>query len=363
MRLVSDIKPTILRIVQESPDLETMKIFHSLSYSLTLSYLRLLQTEGQLTDYSKLGLAESDLADDCVAGLFAKDESNSLTVIKSFYIRHFGDKLNDASNDELLAATRRLIFAEVSSNLYRIATESYPELRDILRKVKDTLRSKDASILSFSLRDYNNIDLSIQSEHQILANINGRIIIPKFFHPVLFNRWATILKELKELIDDPKTKERDLQNFLQRYPELLTIEGYRTAIPQASIFISSETRIWRADFVLVPLREIDSPKITELKKPNLTLLNKSKSGHLTFSSKIWAAISQLRDYAKAFEDPLVRKRFSMKYGIDVYYPKLHLIAGRIESGNISQDIRALIQQAPVQIDDWNSFWEGIANKL
>ena len=165
------------------------------------------------------------------------------------------------------------------------------------------------------------------------------------------NSLRDILKE--ELINDSKTDEEDLQKFFEEFPELIAGDEYDRVIPQATI-IRDAGSPWRADFVLAPINQTEFCKVLELKLPNVALTSQPRRGHLTFSAKVWGAIGQLRDYARAFDSATVRERFKKKYGTDIYKPDLHLIAGRQWDIQWIDSIRSLRKTEEVKIENWDA---------
>jgi len=211
----------------------------------------------------------------------------------------------------------------------------------------------DTKILSFRLRPDISIAVALRLEDGSWTYADGETLLPSMLYVFIVSKWGPILRELEDIINDPKTKEKDLQMFFEEYPELISGDDYDVVVPQA-IISRDDSSSWRADFVLAPVNQNEFCKIVELKLPNVPLVTKPHHGHIDFSSKIWHAIRQLRDYAQAFDDHKVRERFREKYQTDVYKPEMHLIAGRRWNFWWMDNIRQILRSTPVKIEDWPS---------
>lgn len=170
------------------------------------------------------------------------------------------------------------------------------------------------------------------------------------------NHWTNILKELEELVNHPQTKEIDLQKFFERHPTLLAGHEYRKVIPQACIIPSedSDLKEYRADFILVPVDQNAFCKIIELKIPQVGTVKKSNNPHDPFYHSLHSAISQLRNYYKAFNDQKTRTLFKNKYGVEVFQPDLQLIIGKEISDLEVKKLLEFQREHFVKIDDWTT---------
>ena len=101
-------------------------------HSLALSSIRGKMSSGKINT-SLIGLNDSDLAYDCIADLFQRDEDGALLHLKT-YFESFS--VETASEELLLAHLRRLIFARVNQSLFRLYNEADPALGKILRNIK-----------------------------------------------------------------------------------------------------------------------------------------------------------------------------------------------------------------------------------
>lgn len=279
-------------------------------------------------------------------------DSQRVTMNASFIDDLGADSLDEV---EILLAVEDEFNIDIPNEL---AEKMRPNLANAIRvyvkeNPREALSMVDTKVFSFRLRPDGTIEVSLQFEDGSWTYADGKTLLPSMIYLVTLSKWGNILKQLEDLINDPKTKEEDLQKFFEEYPELIAGDEYDVVIPQATISREDEVS-WRADFILAPINQTEFTKIIELKLPNVPLASKPRSGHISFSSKIWRAICQLKDYGCAFDSKDVRGKFKAKYGIDVYNPDLHLIAGRIWNFQWMDNIRALRKSTPSKIEDWDS---------
>lgn len=226
----------------------------------------------------------------------------------------------------------------------------------------EILSMVDTMVLSFRLRPDGSIEVVLQLEDGSWTYADGKSLLPSKLYLVTLSKWASILKQLEDVINDPKTKEEDLQKFFEEFPELIAGDEYDKVIPQATLSREDASVTWKADFVLAPINQTQFSKILELKPPSVRLTKRPFGGHLSFSAKIWNAITQLKDYGRAFDRSETRERFRLKYGTDVYKPDLHLIAGRQWDLQWLDNIRDLRRSQPVNIEDWDSLLQRLKRR-
>jgi len=210
-------------------------------------------------------------------------------------------------------------------------------------------------------------------------NANGKLVV-KYYHSdgtvfendsqlnlagiyiAAFNKYSEIIKEFEELINSPNTKEFDLQKFLEKHPEFLKNLDYKEVIPQALI-TTDDSKDWNADFILVPFDQLQFCKILELKLPSADIRQREKSGHVTFSSKLYKSIQQLKDYARAFQSSKTREIFKNKYKVDVFSPDLQLVIGRSGDIKFKEKYMDIQREHGVSVSDWDTYLQAIKRKF
>lgn len=211
-------------------------------------------------------------------------------------------------------------------------------------------------VLSFRFNQKGQVEAFLRLEDGSWCFADGSTLLPSSICLLTFSKWSNILNELEEIINDPNTKESDVQHFFESYPELLAGNDYDVVLPQA-VIVKDDNSEWKPDFVLTPKNQTDFAKVLDLKIPSLSVHNRPQSGHLTFSAKLWAGLMQVRDYSREFDKTTVRDRFKNEYQVDVFKPDLHLIAGRKWDVMLNERMKELMRETPVKLEDWDSALE------
>jgi hypothetical protein len=111
----------------------------AVSHALATAFLSAKSTTSTLRSLS--GLSTPDLAYDCIADLFARSADGEYAQLRSYFA---GIALEGASDAELLAHLRRLVFAKVNQGVFRLYGEADPQLARILRNLKLAIASLGA---------------------------------------------------------------------------------------------------------------------------------------------------------------------------------------------------------------------------
>lgn len=159
--------------------------------------------------------------------------------------------------------------------------------------------------------------------------------------------------EFERLVNS-SAPESALQEFFERHPDFLLGDDYEALYPQVVLPMGVTGSTLRPDFILKPFAGVSyEPAIVELKLPAQPLI-KARSGHTALYAQVHDAVSQLRAYAEAFEQPDIRQRFHDKVGFAPYRPKLALIVGR--SQNLpNQRVAAIARESiqPVELQTYD----------
>ena len=109
-------------------------------HRLSLAYLRRRARAGKL-DSSAFGLTLEDLALDCVADLFKRDDEGRLERFDQYFS---GVEWRRCDEPDLEMALRRLVFSAINEGLFRRYQEWDPTLGRIIRNLKRHLGSSTA---------------------------------------------------------------------------------------------------------------------------------------------------------------------------------------------------------------------------
>ena len=130
--------------------------FINLVQKISLSYLKYQEVIGKHIRWERRGKSGEleDMAIDCVAGLFMRNENNEFVQLR----RYFGPYLDSTAelNDvELLIMLRRLVIKKTKQELSRIFKERDPEGAKIIRNIRVAVKNaKDLGIFREMGREY-----------------------------------------------------------------------------------------------------------------------------------------------------------------------------------------------------------------
>jgi len=220
--------------------------------------------------------------------------------------------------------------------------------------------------IAFRIQADGTIQVGLRKTDGTWIYADGTQHLPSGLYLTVFSKWGEVIRELEELVNWPKVDERHLQEFFEKYPELLKGDEYDLMIPQACIVNEADLEpgnTWRADFVLHPLDEASFCKVLELKPPQFSVERSPSHSHMRFYANLHAALTQLRDYGEAFHSTQTRQRFRDQYGIDVFRPDLQLIAGRKWDFMHIRNMQELQRRQMVTFDNWDAAIEKLRRKF
>jgi hypothetical protein len=134
------------------------------------------------------------------------------------------------------------------------------------------------------------------------------------------------------LINKPDVTEHDIQKFFEEHPHFLLLTRLMQALPQ--IHLPDEMgNLLIPDFILKPIvalqRLRDSNwQVLDLKRPQAKLLA-GPSNHRRFSSEVFQAITQVKNYREHFENPQNTAAVTKLLGHPLKHPKLAVLIGRM----------------------------------
>jgi hypothetical protein len=187
--------------------------------------------------------------------------------------------------------------------------------------------------------------LSINQEHVALALIGEEIkivsLLPdgeyrfldetenlhNLIHVSLFNSSDLLeqITELEWLVNNPRSTERQFQDFFTLNKDFILNDEYRDAHPHV-VLMNDKAKPLVPDFVLEP---VDGAlcDLLELKLPSTQVFNLKKN-RMRYSAAVAEAAAQLRQYARYFEEEKNRRELLERYGLQAYKPKMFVIIGR-----------------------------------
>lgn len=144
-----DLKQNLSSLLSNSPEMLCVKNVAKLCHQIAAIYLRQKAKTGRLGSIAG-GMSREDFATDAIAELFQRDEGGRFIKLVSY----FGalDWANK-SEDDLLAAMRRLIFGKVNQSICRFYRETDPSLGKLLRNLKIAVKASPRFTLAQKARE------------------------------------------------------------------------------------------------------------------------------------------------------------------------------------------------------------------
>jgi len=136
---------------------------------------------------------------------------------------------------------------------------------------------------------------------------------------------ADEISQLERLLNDPSTREHDIQRFFEAHPNFLRGINYKHIYPQLVLQRDDGTRLI-PDFILEPYDD-EWCDILDIKLPRQKILVGRKD-RATLAAGIHKVAAQLREYSAYFEQDKYRRFVRQKYGLRVHRPRLIALVGR-----------------------------------
>jgi hypothetical protein len=130
-RLSAEVRDSLLAASRGACSRAQLNVLVKVSHAMASAFLA--GKSASLLLRSMHGLNVSDLAYDCIADLFARDDQGKLRQLEAYFS---GLPAVSASDEELLIHLRRLVFSRVNHGVFRLCGEADPALAKILRNIK-----------------------------------------------------------------------------------------------------------------------------------------------------------------------------------------------------------------------------------
>lgn len=148
-----------------------------------------------------------------------------------------------------------------------------------------------------------------------------------------------VVQEFETLLNKPRLREAEIQEFLEAYPELLSGTSH-VGVHAHPVILAGENRLI-PDFVLE--RPGGYARILDLKRPSEQVFV-GRGNRRRLASEIHKGIAQLYDYSGAVNNPEERARLQTELGISFAHPELCLVIGRTQNDRDREDLRRLSQR-------------------
>jgi len=147
------------------------------------------------------------------------------------------------------------------------------------------------------------------------------------------------IEELESLVNDPKSKEIDFQDFFERNPDFILNDEYKKAHAQI-VLTRNDGSTLVPDFILEPIERSALCDLLELKLPSAQVFV-LKESRMRFSAAVLETCAQLREYALFFDEERNRRIVAERHGLTAYKPRMFVIIGR--RGSVSPIQRRKIE--------------------
>jgi hypothetical protein len=164
------------------------------------------------------------------------------------------------------------------------------------------------------------------------------------------------VEKFEALINRPDVTELELQKFFEEHPHFLS--RMHTPLPHVRLS-GRDGSVLIPDFILRPIvaQQRDSSwEVLDLKKPQERLLA-GKGSRARLSSKVIAAIRQLRDYKEHFNNPDHAQEIASLLGHRLKFPKLGVLIGRLANTDVEALQREQEYQTGVRIVTYDEILE------
>lgn len=131
VKLLTGLRENLRSILAGSHSPAQLNCVVAVAHALATSFLLSKRSAGRLSVLH--GLNHSDIAYDCIAEIFEKNERGEYMQLGAYFA---GVNLGDTSDQEILAHFRRLVFSKVNHGIFRLYNEADPVLSKILRNLK-----------------------------------------------------------------------------------------------------------------------------------------------------------------------------------------------------------------------------------
>lgn len=192
--LLSGLRDCILAALKESPPDSQINLLVAKCHCLALAAVNAKRARNLMMVEHALDL--SDLAYDCIAELFRRDEDDKLVLISTYFE---SQDLENATDEDLLAMLRRLVFSAVNQGLFRIYSSYDPAFGKVLRNIK---------LAVLSLGTFNEVD-----------HVGEHCIVPTLCDPISYLPLVELETLQRELSARSAGSERipQLLSVLARY--------------------------------------------------------------------------------------------------------------------------------------------------
>ena len=285
-----------------------------------MAFLRIQVQRGSLDNY-RFGIATEDLAIDCIADTFQRDEQGRFVTIETYFNTFDWE---NASEEDLTISLRRLIFSKVNEGLFRSYRAEDPNLAKIIRNIKEAVK-RNTSFTLFREREVQWIIVGNEGAAQQHLPLAPATVLESYITSILCETSNTY------------TAVYAFEKFLKTHPY------YRNAFP-----MSEYARILRACF---QNREIPNPATQEINLSLIDLENALKKTiayvqsklHDTYVLKGKISMSMFETYIKALKKILASHFGAPHESVSSQYDALATLIPGLSKDSFQSEHRNIMQ--------------------
>ena len=311
---------TLHRVISTPTDREAVNHLIHVCSNIAMAFLRIQLQRGSLDDY-RFGIATEDLAIDCIADTFQRDDNGQFTTLVTYFNSFDWE---DAPEEDLNIALRRLIFSKVNEGLFRSYRAEDPNLAKIIRNIKEAIKRNAA----FSLQREREIQWIVVGNDQTPAHhlpLAPQAVLEAYITSVLCNTSNTY------------TAVYAFQDFLKLHPY------YRNAYP-----MSEYARVLRSCF---QNREVPHANTQEINLSLIDLENALKKTityvrsklHDTYVQKGKISLSMFETYIKALNKILASHFGAPWESVSSQYDALATLIPGLSKDSFQNEHRNIMQ--------------------
>ncbi len=198
----------LTQLKKPSPPATDVRQFVRLCHNIARTYLNQKVITGRL-DPQFFALSVDDLAMDCIASLFERNDRGEFVRIKC-YFNSFD--INELSEEILFARTRRLVFGAINDELFRLYKLEDPSLGNVIRCIKAGLKFIPDL---FAERIDGEVWLYIEHKKSAYADLP---VMPFDYIYVMLNQRFKAKVSVRQLIREFADILKTQRNYRKRYP-------------------------------------------------------------------------------------------------------------------------------------------------
>ncbi|MEZ4700698.1 MAG: hypothetical protein R2834_10245 [Rhodothermales bacterium] len=293
-------------------------------YRLALAYLQKKARSGYLLPHL-FGLTLEDLALDCFADLFQRDERGRFNLLDQYFASVKWQKMGE---QDLYIVLRRLIFSKVNEGLFRRYREADPTLAKIIRNIKDAVKADTR----LQLERYNGSAWLIAGDFDA-SELSGAPIAPVEVLEAHLIAWLCRSASSHELVSSFVEFAAEHPYYCSAYP----VTGFAQAIRAAYVHVgeTSEEAAAAHEQVLRP-EEVEQAIEQATQKVQTVM-------HDSYVKKGKVCVSTFDTYFHTVRDILTAQFVRDSPPVGSYFDALKTYIPSLSRGSYSQEHRNILE--------------------